>query len=120
MLQIFKNSFCYRTPVAAFDLTLLYTLNDRSSRSQMFFKIGALENFAIFAGVQACSFIKKRRRRRCFPRKFENFLENYFYRTPPEAASGTIYCVPIMCYVACACFCYNKFAATKKQVQKRK
>ena len=26
--KIFKNSFCYRTPVAAFDLTLPYTLND--------------------------------------------------------------------------------------------
>ena len=28
MVEIFKNSFCYRKPVTAFDMTLFYTLND--------------------------------------------------------------------------------------------
>ena len=53
----------------------------RSSRSQMFFKIGVLKNFAVIrrktpvfeslfnkiAGLKSCNFIKKRLQHRCFP-----------------------------------------------------
>ena len=57
----------------------------RSSRSQMFFKIGVLKNFAPVlesiidkvAGLKACNFIKKRLQYRCLPVKFAKF-----YRTP--------------------------------------
>ena len=57
----------------------------RSSRSQIFFKIGVLKNFAPVlesiidkvAGLKACNFIKKRLQYRCLPVKFAKF-----YRTP--------------------------------------
>ena len=59
----------------------------------MFFKIGALKNFANFyrktpvldslfnkvAGPQACSFIKKRLQHRCFPVKFAKLLRTPFF-----------------------------------------
>ena len=51
---------------------------ERSSRSQMFFKIGVLG----VLDLKACKFIKKRLQYMCF-------LEN-FYRTPPVAASELI------------------------------
>ena len=44
----------------------------RGSRSQMFFKIGVLSNFAW--GLKAWNFIKKRLQQRTFPFKFEKFL----------------------------------------------
>ena len=57
----------------------------RSSRSQMFCKIGVLKNFAPVlesiidkvAGLKACNFIKKRLQYRCLTVKFAKF-----YRTP--------------------------------------
>ena len=65
----------------------------RSSRSQMFLRIGVLKNFANFTGkhlrwslflikLQSCSFIKKRLQRKCFPVKFAKLL-----RTPSVVAS---------------------------------
>ena len=56
-------------------------MTDRSSCSKLFFKIGALKNFAIFynktpllesfvnkfAVLKACNFIKKRHQHKCFP-----------------------------------------------------
>ena len=51
----------------------------RSSRSQMFFKIGALKDFAIF-------WIKKRLQQRCFSASLLIF-QQIFYRPPPVAAS---------------------------------
>ena len=55
------------------------TTQVRNSRSQMYFKIGALRNFVIFKGKQlcwsvlnkipglkACNFIKRRLQHRCF------------------------------------------------------
>ena len=53
----------------------------RSSRSQVFFKIGALKNFAIF-------WIKKRLQHRCFPVNIGQFLRQRFYRTSPVADSA--------------------------------
>ena len=59
----------------------------RSSRLQIFFKIGVLKNFAIFtgkhlclclfnkvAGLKSCNFIKKRLQHRCFPVNIVKFL----------------------------------------------
>ena len=54
----------------------------RSSRSQMFLKIGALKNFAIFTGKHLCpslflwNFIKKRLRHSCFSVK-EHFKRTF-------------------------------------------
>ena len=47
----------------------------RSSRSQMFFKIGVLG----FLGLKACKFIKKRLQHRCFAVKFTNFFRKLFF-----------------------------------------
>ena len=53
----------------------------RSSRSQLFFGKGALKNFEMLeflvnkvAGFQACNFIKKRLKHRCFSAKFGKSL----------------------------------------------
>ena len=46
----------------------------RSSRLDMFFKIGALNNFAIFTGKHLCW--------KLFSRSFKN---SYFYGRPPVA-----------------------------------
>ena len=55
----------------------------RSSRSQMSFKTGLPENFAIFTGKVAClkfcSFIKKRPQHRCFSVNIANFLRTPFF-----------------------------------------
>ena len=67
--------------------------NYRSSRSQMFLKIGVLKNFANFTekhpcrSLRACNFIKKRLQHICFPVKFAKCLRTTFYRTPPVTAS---------------------------------
>ena len=59
----------------------------RSSRSQMFFKISVLKNFAIFTGEHlcwrltpenACTFIKKRLQHWCFPVNIVKFLRITF------------------------------------------
>ena len=68
----------------------------RSSRLQMFFKIGALKNFANFTGkhlcwnfllICSCNFIKKRLQHRYL---CEIFKKTVFYRTPPVAAFENI------------------------------
>ena len=52
-----------------------------SSRSQMFFRIGILKNFAIFS-KKACNFIKTRLQCRCFPVNITKLLKTViFYRT---------------------------------------
>ena len=74
-------------------------MSDISSRSQMFFKIGVLKNFADFKGKHLCwilfliirlaTLFKKRLKHRCFPVKLAKFLRTpFFCRTPPVAASG--------------------------------
>ena len=64
-------------------LTFLGFMNIfRSSRSQMFFKIGALNKFTIFL-------IKKSLQRRCFPVNIAKLLRTAFlYRTFSVAASA--------------------------------
>ena len=60
----------------------------RSSRLQMFFKIGVLKNFANFTGNQlywsffliklqawVCNFIKKKLNHRCFHARIQRFKE---------------------------------------------
>ena len=47
---------------------------ERSSRLQMFFKIGDLG----VLGLKACKFIKKRLQHRCFAMKFVNFFRKPF------------------------------------------
>ena len=65
----------------------------RRSRSQMFFKIDVLKNFANYTGkhpcwslfnkvegLKACNFIiKKRLQHRCFPVKFVKFVKTLFF-----------------------------------------
>ena len=65
----------------------------RSSRSQMFFKIDALKNFANFTGKHLCwslffnkvsfersaTLLKKRLQHRCFPVKFAKYLRASFF-----------------------------------------
>ena len=49
----------------------------------MFYKIGALENFAKLAGKQpasTCNVIKKRDLNRCFPVNFANFVISTFLK----------------------------------------
>ena len=85
-------------------------LINRSTRLQVFFKIGVIICFHKFhmknplfptkktslslfnkvAGLQACNFIKTRLQHRCCPVKFPKFLRTPLYRTPPVAASGSV------------------------------
>ena len=78
---------------------VISTTSIKSSRSQMFFKIGVLKNFAIFTGkhmckslflikLKACNFIKKRLQQ-VFCRTFLNL----FLRTP------------ILKSISIGCFC---------------
>ena len=68
--------------------------NYRSSHLQLFFKIGVIKNFAIFTGkhvlkslfnklracnCQACNFIKKRIKRRCFSVNLAKFFRAAFF-----------------------------------------
>ena len=72
----------------------LYFKMYKSSRSQMFFKIGVFKNFKIFTGKHLCwslflimfqastlQVFKKRLQHRGFPVKFAKFLEHLFWRT---------------------------------------
>ena len=64
----------------------------RNSRSQIFFKIDVLKNFANFTGKQLCwglslitmayNWIKKSPKHRCFPGKFAKFLRTLFLKKP--------------------------------------
>ena len=69
----------------------------RTSRSQMFFKIVVLENFAHFTGkhlrwrlalIKIFKFIKKKLQHRCFPVKFYKFLRTTFFTETPLLAAS--------------------------------
>ena len=71
----------------------------RSTRSQMFFKIGVLRNFVIFTGKQsslfnnvaclrACNFLKKRLHRRCFAVKIAKSLRTPFLQNNSGSSLG--------------------------------
>ena len=77
----------------------------RSNRLQMFFKTGVFKNFAIFTGKPLCwslfllksltwrfaTLIKKETPTHVFFCEYcEIFQNNFFYRTPPVATSGTL------------------------------
>ena len=93
----------------------------KTSRSQMFFKIGVLKNFAIFIGKhlqwslflikllerprKVCNFIKKRFQHRCFPVNIVKCLRTGFYWTPLVAASESQFtplrqCFPVFCCIS--------------------
>ena len=108
-------------PSVAFSIEISHLFNmkcntglSRSSRSQMFFKIDLLKNFAIFVGKLLCwslfliklqalkpATLLKRLQHMCFPvntAKFrlEIFKNSFFQRTPPVATSdwdGLICCL---------------------------
>ena len=60
---------------------------NRSSLSQMLFKISVLKNFANFIGkhqcLKACNVITKILQHRCFPVKFAKFLRTPFLQNTP-------------------------------------
>ena len=59
----------------------------RSSRSQMFFKISVLKNFALFTGKHLCwSLFLIKRETGVFLWILRNFYEQLFHRTPLAAA----------------------------------
>ena len=62
----------------------------RSSRSIMFFKIDALENFAIFTGKHLCwSFLLIKLQTQVFSCEYcKIFKSSFFHRTPPVATSA--------------------------------
>ena len=79
--------------------TLIKALNNfttifRSSRPQMFFKIGVLKNVEKFIEknctrvsflikcLKPATLLQKRLWHRCFPVNFAKFLRTFFYRTP--------------------------------------
>ena len=93
----------------------------RTSRSQMFFKIVVLKNFAIFTGkhLKACNFIKKRLQYKCFPVNIGKFLRaTFFNRTPPVAASADVLFYIIFskrrCWIYCSCTLHNCFILKPK------
>ena len=86
------NSYFRPVNIAKFLRTaFLYT--SRSSRLQMFFKIGVLKSFANFTGKhlcwriffkktfrhKVCNFIKKKLQHGCFPVRFTKFLKALFF-----------------------------------------
>ena len=78
---------------AAAKASLVFIKNRcRSSRSQMFFKIGVLKKFAMFTGKHLCwsLFLIKLQAFRCFPVNITKLLRAGFYRTPPVAATGNV------------------------------
>ena len=77
-------------------------MHERSSRSEVLCKRGALKNFAKFTekrlcqslffnkvtGLSPATLLKKKLWHRCFPVNFAKFLRTpFFYRTPPVIAS---------------------------------
>ena len=90
-----KNNFVKNEEVLANDSSVAKILNIaeymqidpfRSSRSQMFLKLGVLKNFINFTGKHFCwslqvyNFIKKRFQHSCFPVKFVKFLRRPFFK----------------------------------------
>ena len=64
-------------------------VNKKSNRSQMFFTLGGLNNFAKFTGkrLKPNNLIKKKLQHRCFSVNVAKFLS--FYGTPLMAVSVT-------------------------------
>ena len=88
--EISKNTLFYRIPLGGcFWTNALLTKKGRSCPWQMFFKLGALKNFANFTGkqslfytataLQACNFIKKRLQHKYFLMKFYETFKNTLF-----------------------------------------
>ena len=83
----------------------------RSSRSQMFFKIDFLKNFAIFTEKhvrvslflikEACNFIKNRFQYKCFPVYIAKFLRTTFSIT--NLRWLFLHCTALFIYVTIIC-----------------
>ena len=86
----FSSAFCLTCRVKVISSAYVISSRSRSSRSQKFFKIGALKNFANFTGKQLCWSL------------FLIKLQALFLRTPflQNTSSG--------------CFCNGKFATYQK------
>ena len=83
-------------------------LSCRSSRLEVFCKIGVLRNFVKFTGKHLCqslffnrlaglrpaTLLKKRLWHRCFPVNFTKFLKTPFYRTPPDDCFCSAFFLP--------------------------
>ena len=78
-----------KIPYKLFLIFLFHQHIFRSSRSQTFFKIGALKNVAIF-------WIKKRLQRRCFRVNITKFLRTAFLNRACQVAASKVYSVLII------------------------
>ena len=89
LLPVFCKICCKIVPITAVIANAnkkWIKTKSRSSRSQMFFKIGVLKNFAPVlesiidnvAGLKAYNFIKKRLQYMCLPVKFAKFFRTTF------------------------------------------
>ena len=94
---IFKVYFMKIFAAAKASLILIKTLC-RSSRSQMFFKIGALKNFAIFTGKHLCwsLFLIKLQAFTCFPVNIAKFYRVAFFI---EHSGGCFCRFPVLHYI---------------------
>ena len=92
----------------------------RSSRSQMFFKIGVLKNFAMFTGKHLCwsLFLIKLQAFRCFSVNIAKLLKAVFYKTPPLAAPANVLFGIIFskrcCWIYCSFTLHNCFILKPK------
>ena len=113
-----RNNFSEISEIWVFDLPFFHfakkfffnILTYRNSRSQMFFKIVVLKNFAIFTGkhlcwslflhCKACNVIKKETPKQVLSCEYcEVFKNSFFYRTPPVAPSKIRqFCTLYPCY----------------------
>ena len=117
--SIFK--VCFMKRFAAAKASLVFIKNRcRSSRSQMFFKIGVLKKFAMFTGKHLCwsLFLIKLQAFRCFSVNIAKLLRAVFYRTPPLAASANILFGIIFskrcCWIYCSFTLHNCFILIPK------
>ena len=86
----------------------------RSSRSQIFFKIGVLKNFAYFTGKhlcwsEACNCIKKRLQHGCFPVKSAKFLRSSF----KQNTSSGCFCLNFLIYTYVLILIYTYLSILK-------
>ena len=78
-----------RQSSSSFLVENLLPITPRGSRSQMFFKIGVLKNFANFTGKNLCwsLFLIKGHLHRCFSVKFLKFLRTTFLQNTASVAT---------------------------------
>ena len=84
------------------------SLNFKSSRSQMFFKIDILKNLAMFtgkhlgllfnivAGLEHCNCIKKRFQHKCFLVKIAKIFKNTYFEEPLQTAASVLLIIKLL------------------------